>query len=80
MNHQSEIYRDTGCRFFPKCLECPFPVCLLDNLDSFQSKIRKAEARELAEQGLSQTEIASRLNVSVSQVSRYLHNSIDNLT
>ena len=21
------VSKDTGCEFFPKCLECPFPKC-----------------------------------------------------
>ena len=29
---------DTGCRYWPKCLACPFPACYHDNPGLFQSQ------------------------------------------
>jgi DNA invertase Pin-like site-specific DNA recombinase len=76
MGHQSEIYQDTGCVFYPRCLDCPFPLiggnCLFDAQDTVQADLRQAEARELARQGKSAREIARILGVSEKQVKRYL--------
>lgn len=27
----SDYYHDTGCKYFPSCLNCPLPECLYDN-------------------------------------------------
>ena len=66
------IYEDTGCALYSKCLECPFPDCIADKIPSLLITIKKAEARELAEQGLSKVEIARKLGVSEKTVKRYL--------
>ena len=71
-----EIYRDTGCYLYPSCLECPFPLigdeCLFYTQGAVQTELRKAEARELARQGKSATEIADAMGLSKRQVERYL--------
>jgi hypothetical protein len=28
-------YRDTGCKLWPRCLECPFPDCIIDQDSEF---------------------------------------------
>ena len=61
-----------GCEFYPNCLQCPFPECLLDTYPSVLSELRKAEARELARQGKPVSEIAEVMELSRRQVERYL--------
>jgi len=72
----SELYEDTGCVFYPRCLDCPFPLiggnCLFDAQNTIQAELRKTEARELARQGKSEAEIARILGVSDRQVRNYL--------
>ena len=69
---ESDIYQSGGCVFYPDCLECPFPECLLDTYPSVLSELRKAEAKELAGQGKSLSEIAEAMELSKRQVERYL--------
>ena len=69
----SDIYQSGGCEFYPDCLQCPFPECLLDTYPSVLSELRKAEARELARRGKSVSEIAKVMGLSKRQVERYLH-------
>ena len=68
----SDIYQSGGCTFYPDCLNCPFPECLIDAYPSVLSELRKAEARELAKQGKSVSEIATIMELSRKQVKRYL--------
>ena len=63
-----------GCEFYPNCLQCPFPECLLDTYPSVLSELRKAEARELARQGKPVSEIAEVMELSKQQIRRYLSN------
>ena len=67
-----DIYQSGGCCFYPDCLTCPFPECLIDNYQSLLSELRKAEARQLTKQGKSVAEIAEKLGMSKRQVKRYL--------
>lgn len=42
------LYRDEGCRFFPRCLKCPLPVCVEDvpgGAAILRREIRNAEIR-----------------------------------
>ena len=66
------IYEDTGCALSPKCLECPFPDCIADNIPSLLIHAKRAEAWELAERGMSKIEIARKLGVAERTVKRYL--------
>ena len=63
---------DTGCALFPKCLECPFPLCIIGKVPQLLSRDRRLEAQGLKEKGLSNIQIAEVLGVSARQVSRYL--------
>ena len=66
------IYKDTGCQFYPKCLECPFPDCLLDQVSVTITQGKRVEARELARRGVNKVEIAKRLRVTERTVRNYL--------
>lgn len=68
-------YRDTGCAYAPRCLECPFRVCRYDvgaglGIRTLLSEHRDREIREARARGESRTEIAQRLGVSVRTVDR----------
>ena len=63
---------DDGCQLYPKCLECPYPDCLMDRIPSLLVANRVVEAMELARQGLSKAEIAQRLGVAGRTIYRYL--------
>jgi len=65
-----------GCRLWNDCESCPFPDCIADNVPSLLAATKRAEARELAEQGLAMSEISRRLGVSKRQVRRYLADMI----
>jgi len=65
-------YKDEGCQFYPSCLQCPYPDCIVDGVPSLLIATKRVEARELAEKGLSDAEIAQRLNVSKKTIQRYL--------
>ena len=69
---ESDIYQSGGCTFYPDCLNCPFPECLIDAYPSVLSELRKVGARELARQGKSVNKIAEGLGVSRRQVANYL--------
>ena len=68
----NDIQQSGGCFFYPDCLQCPFPECLRDIYPSVLSELRKAEAKELAEQGKSVSEIAEVMELSERQIIRYL--------
>jgi len=70
----NDIQQSGGCFFYPDCLQCPFPECLRDIYPSVLSELRKAEAKELAEQGKSVSEIAEVMALSKQQIRRYLSN------
>jgi DNA-binding CsgD family transcriptional regulator len=69
-------YRDTGCDLSPSCLQCPLPRCVEDQPRGRQRHKMRAKghiASTLAAQGLSQQEIARRLNVSARTIRRYIN-------
>ena len=61
-----------GCQFWHDCFTCPYPDCLADTIPSLLIAAKRAEARELAEQGMSKAEIAQKLSISERTVKRYL--------
>ena len=63
---------NSGCEFYHDCESCPFPDCIADNIPSLLVAAKRAEARELAGQGMARLKIAERLGVSKRQVERYL--------
>ena len=63
---------DSGCQFYHDCFSCPFPDCLADNIPSLLIDTKRAEARELAKQGMPKAQIARKLGVSRMQVYKYL--------
>ena len=67
---------DSGCKFYHDCESCPFPDCLVDNIPSLLVATRRAEARELAKEGMPKAQIAKKLGVSRMQVYRYLGETV----
>jgi len=63
---------DYGCQFYYDCFTCPFPDCLADTIPTLLTNAKRAEAKELAEQGMAKQDISERLGVSKRQVERYL--------
>lgn len=41
-------YEDTGCNHAPRCLSCPFPSCLHDDLRGKQAAVKVLEDAERA--------------------------------
>ncbi|MBU1173357.1 MAG: helix-turn-helix domain-containing protein [Proteobacteria bacterium] len=76
MRKFTDIYQDTGCVFYPRCLECPFPLfdgkCLGDASYSVLYELRKVEAQQMAERGMSASQIAVRFDITQRQVERYM--------
>ena len=69
---KSDIYQSGGCKFYYDCFTCPFPDCLADTIPTLLTNAKRAEAKELAEQGMAKQDISERLGVSKRQVERYL--------
>ena len=63
---------DYGCQFYYDCFTCPFPDCLADTIPSLLIDAKRAEARELAKQGMSEAQIARRVGVAERTVRYYL--------
>ena len=63
---------DSGCQLWVDCFTCPYPDCVADTIPSLLTDAKRAEARELAEQGMSKAEIAQKLGIAERTVSRYL--------
>ena len=61
-----------GCQFYYDCFTCPFPDCLADTIPTLLTNAKRAEARELAEQGMPKAQIARRLGVSRMTIYKYL--------
>ena len=61
-----------GCQLWNDCFSCPFPDCLADKLPSLLIDAKRADARELAEQGMPKAQIARRLGVSRMTIYKYL--------
>ena len=77
-----EDYPDTGCRLWPKCLTCPFPVCLVEELGAAMSHVdrqtkekkpaRNAEIRACAQDGMKAKEIAIMFGITRTRVHQIL--------
>ena len=61
-----------GCDLWSDCESCPFPDCIADSIPSLLADAKRAEARELAEQGMSKAEIAQKLGIAERTVRYYL--------
>ena len=63
-DYEPIYYRDTGCKYHPKCLECPFPDCIAE-LNTGQAK-RQVRLRQILTSGgnLSMRELTEKLGVS----------------
>ena len=53
------IYKDTGCKLYPKCLECPFPDCIADRLPSLLKEGKRIEAIQMMAKEMAATRISS---------------------
>jgi hypothetical protein len=66
-------WQDGGCRYHPKCLECPFDICKLEISPRHErSEYLKSEAKRLKAKGRDTAQIARRLRRSVRSVEHYL--------
>lgn len=78
---QQERYKDTGCEFYPKCLECPFPKCILDEENYLREFIHQTRLEAVAVLTNSKLlkkiynieQIAKALNLSNNRVKRLLN-------
>lgn len=62
-------YVDSGCRFAPSCLSCPFEVCRLDD-PAWRQREQADAIQALRSEGLYHREVAERLGISVRSVIR----------
>jgi len=79
-------YRDTGCKFAPSCLNCPFPECLEvlkdrvraegRHISSPKKMARNREIRLAFVQGRTQREIAKEFGVHIRTVRRVLRQAM----
>ena len=69
-------YRDEGCQFWTQCGTCPYPDCIADRVNDLLTATRKAEAIELARQGMIKSQIARKLGVSRVTINRYLEGEV----
>jgi predicted transcriptional regulator YheO len=67
---------DTGCELHSRCLTCPFEECQYETTYEAKREAKIADMMELTHKlystGLTQKEVAERLNISRRQVIRYL--------
>ena len=81
LNNDTANWHDTGCRFAPSCLNCPFPFCCYDlpNPLTFKHDLRALSIYALFSSGMTPQEIAFKYNVSARTVWRYIRrvNSIE---
>ena len=63
---RGDIYSDQGCHLAPSCLNCPFPVCYLDDPKTVNLHVLRLSERELVEEteSLPSAVAATRLGVS----------------
>lgn len=62
---------DTGCSYYPSCLECPLPVCRYDMGVKVSCRgLRNREIRQLASEGLSTEELVHRFSMSERSIVR----------
>ena len=69
------IYRDQGCGLFPSCLECPFPLCLTEQVpwgEETLANLLRAKTLALLNHvaGLTPGQLAARFALSARQVQR----------
>lgn len=67
------IYRDTGCQYAPKCLECPLPDCKYDGPRAAQDEARARRRQQIQRwhnRGLSVAAIAKRMKCGTRTVYR----------
>ena len=66
-------YRDTGCRYWRRCLSCPFPLCVYE-VPGGPTRIaltyRNGAMRELHRRGVPTVEIARQFGVGRRTVER----------
>jgi DNA-binding NarL/FixJ family response regulator len=63
---------ESGCEFWKDCFTCPYPDCLLDiKLPNVRTAMRRAAVLELLKAGYTQRQVAEKLGISQSTVSRY---------
>ena len=43
---RGDIYTDNGCHLAPSCLNCPFPVCYLDDPAAVNTHMQRVKERE----------------------------------
>jgi hypothetical protein len=54
------------------CLECPYPECVVGKGSGYEKRIRRqSKAVSMLKSGISTSDIASSLGISVRQVERY---------
>ena len=51
------VYEDTGCAHYPRCLECPAPCCVYDDIKRFYNwrRSQKRESKRIAKWGSAMT-------------------------
>lgn len=83
-NHWPDYYKDTGCKYFPSCLNCPLPECLYDNPDALADyRLQQRRERDLIvaaiirNEGLTTREAAVRFQVTDRSIYRILRRSRD---
>ena len=62
-------HSDQGCHLAPSCLNCPFPVCYLDDPRAVTSHLKLLQVQQLAD--LTLEDAAQTLGVTVRTVLRY---------
>ena len=69
------VYRDQGCGLFPCCLECPFPLCVTEEVpwgEETLANLLRAKTLALLNRvaGLTPGQLAARFALSARQVQR----------
>ena len=69
------VYRDQGCGIFPSCLECPFPLCVTEEVpwgEETLANLLRAKTLALFNRvaGLTPGQLAARFALSARQVQR----------
>ncbi len=77
--HWPDYYKDTGCKYFPSCLNCPLPECLYDNpqaLAKYRAQQRRERDRSVAatitQENLNTKEAAVRFETTERTIYRIL--------
>ena len=69
------VYRDQGCSLFPSCLDCPFPLCVTEEVAGGEltlANLLRAKTLALLNRvaGLTPGQLAARFALSARQVQR----------